>query len=170
MQRFAAWVIVFRRPHKVTDSEVGMLSRLTRTNRLRAAIVLALFYAFCSVAPAAAFTFGDASRAAHCLTGDDDHGLHAAQPHQHSAANAHVEDVGASHEHGRTDSGNPDKQKKTSDSRCCGLICVPTLAASTTNGNLPDVPRATAVAANEGHGAGQNPPRLDRPPNYPLSH
>jgi hypothetical protein len=146
-----------------------MLARLTRTNRLRAAIVLALFYAVCSIAPAAAFAFGDATRAAHCLTGDDDHGLHGTQPHQHSNANAHA-DAGASHEHGNADSQNSDDHGKMSDSNCCGLICVPALAVGMSYGSMPDVPRSIAVSTNEGYGTGQIPPRLDRPPNYPLSH
>jgi hypothetical protein len=131
--------------------------------------VLALFYGFCSVAPAAAFAFGDTTRAAHCLTGDDDHGLHGTQPHQHSDAGAHA-DAGASHEHGNIDAQNSEDHGKMSDSKCCGLICVPALAASMAYGSMRDVPPAITVSTNEGFGAGQIPPRLDRPPNYPLSH
>ncbi len=146
-----------------------MLARLTRTGRLRAAIVLTLFYAFCSVAPSVAMSFGDAARAAHCLTGDDAHGLRGTQPHLHAAASGHAEANGP-HEHGGLDGQSSDDHGKTSDTKCCGLICVPALAASLSGVIMPDVPRAVAIATNEGRGAGQIPPRLDRPPNYPLSH
>ena len=148
-----------------------MLSRLTKANRLRAAIVLALFYALCSVAPAAAFAFGDGTRAAHCLTGDDDHGLHAAQPHRHAAASTHTHADGTSHVHGKkADSGKSDESGKTSDGKCCGLICVSALPASLANSNFRDLPRMAAIAAVERNATGQPPVRLDRPPNTPLSH
>lgn len=146
-----------------------MLSRLTKAKRLRAAIVLALFYALCSVAPAAAFAFGDGTRVAHCLTGDDDHGLHGAQPHEHAAASTHTHADGTSHDHGKkADAGKPDENGKTSDGKCCGLICVSALPASFTNGNLPDLPRVASVAPVERYATGQPPGRLDRPPNTLL--
>jgi hypothetical protein len=154
----------------VGKSAVLMLSRLTKANRLRAAIVLALFYALCSVAPAAAFVFGDGSQVAHCLTGDDDHALHAAKPHEHTAANTHVHVDGTSHVHAKkSDAGKADDHGKTSDSKCCGLMCITALPASLANGNLPELPRMTAIAAVERYATGQPPVRLDKPPNSPLS-
>ena len=45
-----------------------MLTRLTRTFRIRAAITLAVAYALCVVAPSAALAFADGPSAAHCLT------------------------------------------------------------------------------------------------------
>ena len=146
-----------------------MLSRLTKANRLRAAIVLALFYALCSVAPAAAFVFGDGSQVAHCLTGDDDHAQHAAKSREHSAANTHVHADGTSHVHAKPDAGKSGGHGKTSDSNCCGLMCVPALPAGLPDGNLPDVTRAAAVSSVLDGAAGQPAARLDRPPNSPLS-
>lgn len=147
-----------------------MLSRLNKVRRWRAALLLALFYALCSVAPAASFAFGDGTRAAHCLTGDDDHGLHGAQPHEHPAAATHTHADGTSHDHGRkADAGKSDENGKSPDGKCCGLICVSALPASLANGNLPDLPRAATIAPVERYAAGQPPGRLDRPPNTQLS-
>ena len=131
--------------------------------------MLALFYALCSVAPSASFAFGDGTRAAHCLTGDDDHGLHGTQPHKHASAATHTHADGTSHDHGKkADSGKSDENGKTSDGNCCGLICVSALPASA-NGGLPDLPRMATIAPVERYAAGQPPVRLDRPPNSPLS-
>lgn len=141
---------------------------MTKANRLRAAIVMALFYAFCSVAPAAAYVFGDGTPA-HCLTGDDDHGLHGAQPHEHTAANAHVHSDGTSHDHGQAaDAGKSGEKGMPTDGKCCGLFCVSALPANLEVGNLPDPPRATSIISVERHATGQPPARLDRPPNTTL--
>lgn len=147
-----------------------MLSRLTKANRLRAAIVLAFFYALCSVVPAAAFVFGDGSQVAHCLTADNDHALHAAKPHEHSAANTHAHADGTSHVHAKPDAGKSDEHSRTSDSKCCGLMCITALPASLPNNKLPELPRMTAIAPVERHATGQPAVRLEKPPNYPLSH
>lgn len=153
-----------------------MFSGLTRAGRWRAATTLALFYALCSVAPAAAFAFGDATRAAECILGDDDHGLHAVQPHAHAFGAAHSHAVGTPHEHGmKADSAKQDESGKTPDGKtsggkCCGLISVNALPASLASGGLPDLPRVAAVARVERLATGQPPVRLDRPPNTRLSH
>jgi hypothetical protein len=144
-----------------------MLSRFTKAKRLKAAAVLALFYALCSVAPAAAFTFGDGSRTAHCLSQNDDHGLHAVGAHQHSAVNMHSHEDGTAHVHGKkTDSEDSSSEHgNKSETQCCGLICLSALPASVTDGNLPDLPHIAAIGIVERRLAGQLPVRLDRPPN-----
>lgn len=144
-----------------------MLSRLTKAGRWRAATVLALFYALCSVAPAASFAFADGPRAAHCLTGDDDHRLHSMQPHQHVSVTPHAHADGTSHR-GKADSSEPAGKGEPSEGKCCGLIFVNALPASLANGNLPDLTRLAAIAPVERHAAGQPPARLDRPPNTTL--
>jgi hypothetical protein len=147
-----------------------MLSRMTKANKLRGALSMALFYAFCSVAPAAAFAFGDGAQAAHCLTDGDYHGLRENRAHEHSAAKAHAHADGTSHDHVQTaDAGTADENGATSDGKCCGLFCVSALPAALAGGDLPDLPKAMSVAPVNRYGAGQPPVRLDRPPNTPLS-
>src|SRR2546430_16996945 len=55
-----------------------MLSVLTKTFRIKAAIVLAVLYVLCILAPSVAFAFSDNPAVAHCLTeghvGPHDHG------------------------------------------------------------------------------------------------
>ena len=148
-----------------------MLSRLTKTKRWKAAVLLALFYALCTLTPSATFAFGDGTPTAHCLTGDNDHGLHAKQMHEAAAAKVHTHADGTSHVHGqKTESGTSDEHGKTSDSKCCGLMCVSAIQATVATGDLPDLPRVATVAAIERNATGQPPVRLYRPPNSPLSH
>lgn len=132
---------------------------------------MALFYAFCSVAPAAAFAFGDGAQAAHCLTdGGDDRGLRENRAHEHNAAKAHAHADGTSHDHGQTaDAGTADENGAISDGKCCGLFCVSALPAALAGGDLSDLSKAMSVAPVNRYGAGQPPVRLDRPPNTSLS-
>src|SRR5262245_63669812 len=78
-----------------------MLSALTRTFRVKAAIVLAALYALCILAPAAAFAFSDNPAVAHCLTeghvGVHDHG---GKVHVPADGTAHQQDAdGTAHQH-----------------------------------------------------------------------
>lgn len=149
--------------HEAGQPDVRMLSLMTKVARWRAAAVLALFYAFCSVAPAAAFAF-DAARAVHFLAGDDTRGLRTAQSDKSAATHDHAD--GTSHMHGKkADAGKPGQNGKSPDTKCCGLICLVALPANFANGDLPGLPRMSAVAAIEWYAAGQPPGRLDRPPN-----
>ena len=156
-----------------------MLSRLTRSVRWRAAVTLAFAYALCTLAPAASFAFGDGTRAAHCLTANDDHGLQPAHSHQSSAGTVHTHADGTSHVHAHktvapaahqeADTAMPGAPGKTSDGKCCGLMCVTALPAALPDGNMPDLPRSEASSAILNGASGQPAARLDRPPNTPLS-
>ena len=162
-----------------------MLSRLSKAGRWRAAVLLALAYALCTLAPAASFAFGDGTLAAHCLTIDDHDGqqsAHSHEHHEHSAGVAHTHADGTTHVHAEKaaatahshgqDAGDGAKSNghgKTSDGNCCGLMCVPALPAGLPDGNLPDLARAAAVSSVLDGAAGQPAARLDRPPNSPLS-
>src|SRR5437870_9221327 len=99
-----------------------MLIRLTKAMKSPVASTLALLYLLCVLAPAAAFAFGDGSRAAHCLT-DDNHGLRSVHVHIHDGGKAHVHEDGTSHEHSKA----PDD--KSSDGQCSGLVCLSALPA-----------------------------------------
>jgi hypothetical protein len=136
-----------------------MLIRLTRATRLRAASTLALLYLLCVLAPAAAFAFGDGSRAAHCLT-DGNHGLQSVHLHEHDGGKAHAHQDGSSHEHSKA----PDGRHKSSDSQCCGLVCLSALPASILEVETPTLPALIAVSVDQEDIAGKAPERLYRPP------
>jgi hypothetical protein len=144
-----------------------MLIRLTRAVRRRTASTVALLYVLCVLAPAAAFAFGDGARAAHCLT-DDNHGLqpvhvHEHDVHGHDGGKLHVHKDGTSHEHSKAPDG------KSSDGRCCGLVCLTALPASVSEVQTPALPAMIAASANQADVAGKAPERLYRPPISPLS-
>jgi hypothetical protein len=135
--------------------------------RLRAASVLALLYALCVLAPAAAFAFGDGSRAAHCVT-DGNHGLrsvhvHGPDGHEHADGTLHVHDDGSTHEHSKA----PDD--KSPDAQCCGLVCLSALPASVAGITSPMLPAMIANPTLQEDIAGEPPDRLYRPPISPLS-
>ena len=136
-----------------------MRSWLTIGMRHRAATALVVLYALCVLAPAGAFAFGDASKAAHCLT-DDNHGLGAS--HTHNKAHAHDDGSAAPHSH------DGDEQQTTSG-QCCGLFCLSALAPSTdlplAQPELPVLVPSLNASDLLGHG----PYRLDRPPDSLLS-
>ena len=149
-----------------------MLIRLTKAMRWRAASTLALAYLLCMLAPAAAFAFGDGSRAAHCLT-DNNHGLqsvhvhehtvHEHDGHDHGGGKPHVHEDGTSHDHSKAPDG------KSSGGQCCGLACLSALPASISEIETPALPAMLAASANQRDVAGKAPDRLYRPPIAPLS-
>jgi hypothetical protein len=141
-----------------------MLIRLTKAMRWRAASTLALLYMLCVLSPAAAFAFGDGSRAAHCVT-DDNHGLRSVHVHEHDAGKTHVHDDGASHEHAKA----PDHEGKSADAQCCGLVCLSALPASLSDVARPILPALMANSVHQDDIAGKPPERLYRPPKSLLS-
>ena len=147
-----------------------MLIRLTRAARLRAASTLAALYVLCVLAPAAAFAFGDGSRAAHCLT-DDNHGLQSVHVHEHGTT--HVHGDGTSHQHSKAPDGKSSDENrsdgKSSGSQCCGLVCLSALPASVSDVVTPILPAMMANSAIQEDIAGKPPERLYRPPISPLS-
>ena len=132
---------------------------LTKGMRHRAATALVVLYALCVLAPAAAFAFGDGTKAAHCLT-DDNHGL--VTSHTHGKPHVHDDGNAASHSH------DGDEQQ-TNSGQCCGLFCLSALAPSTdlplAQPELPVLVPSLNANGLLGHG----PHRLDRPPDSLLS-
>src|SRR5215470_14624727 len=101
------------------------MSALTKTLRVKAAIVLAALYTLCILAPAVAFAFSDNPAVAHCLTeghvGVHDHGA----KHEHGGK-LQVHADGIAHQHhddgvAPQPSGNDGKAAIAS---CCGLFSV----------------------------------------------
>jgi hypothetical protein len=132
-----------------------MLSAVTKKARVWAAAFLAVFYAVCLLAPAAAFAFGNPE--AHCLT-EDNHGMGV----------THVHDDGVVHTHGSTDASQttndaPDGDGKAK-AKCCGLLCLTALAVAVNDDLTPaSHPHAVFPAAGDSL-VGGIPARLYRPP------
>ena len=140
----------------------GMLVRLTKACRWRAAAVVAVLYAICVLAPTAVMAFGDGSRAAHCLT-ENHHSIGKqsdrliGQTIIVSSVDAH--DNGVAHGH-----SNPDKTSPKGDSGdCCGLMCL--FAMSSTEAVDTDFVRPLApLAAVKPSLGGVVPGLLFKPP------
>ena len=98
---------------------------LTKTFRIRAAILVALAYAFCVLAPTAALAFSDSPTAFHCLSELAGMGT----PSQHEAA-GHTHMDGATHRHDEDGAHNhkSDLGDKGDVGTCCGLFCVSALS------------------------------------------
>jgi hypothetical protein len=131
-----------------------MLSRLTRTLRRRAAVIAAVFYALCSMAPALALT------PKHLLAG-----------HHHGAAIAHVHDDGNTHSHPDqgTSSQHSDGDGNGLPGFCCGLFCLTALPATADLSVAQPIAHRTLAAASQEFIVGRGPDRIDRPPIVLLS-
>ena len=134
----------------------AMPLRMTRRFRFRAALTLAVVYAFCILAPHAALAFTGATSAAPCLT--EAQGL--AHVH-HVAANTHVHADGTAHEHGDK---NRHSDGKAQHGNCCGMFCVTALA--TDPGVVLVVPElgTPSLVALETGLPSRGPERINRPP------
>jgi hypothetical protein len=146
-----------------------MLSALTRTFRVKAAIMLAALYALCVLAPAAAFAFSNNPAAAHCLT-EGHVGVHNQAQHnqaQHNHADqVHVHADGTAHQH--HDHGTAPQPSnddgKSPMATCCGLFSVVAIPG----GPVPSLEfysLASVVLPPPGEAlSGRGPERINRPP------
>jgi hypothetical protein len=134
---------------------------LTKNLRRRAAILIAVAYAFCVVTPAAALAFGDSPTVFHCLQDKNtmaNAGEHGGISHAHGDGAIHQHEQSSVPDHhsnqdGKADAGN-----------CCGLFCVSALAYSvnlTFGAFAPASPSVPAVANGL---TGRAPAPLHRPP------
>jgi hypothetical protein len=138
-----------------------MLSALNKQVRGKAAIVLAVVYALCVLAPSATFAVAAPAAIAHCL--QEDHGF-VAPAHHEGATHQHTD--GTAHEHDgdhaaitHADNGHEDHGKS-----CCGL-----LSAVGITGDPPYTIGALTVASLllpvlPGAMSGRSPERINRPP------
>jgi hypothetical protein len=141
------------------------MSALTKTLRVKAAIVLAVLYVLCILAPAIAFALSDNPAVAHCLTeghvGVHDHG------NKHDAGGKlHVHADGTAHQH-HDDGAAPQPSRddgKAAIATCCGLFSVVAIPGepvpsfrfdSLASVVLPDLGEALS---------GRGPERINRPP------
>jgi len=139
----------------------GAMRGLAKNLRTRAAILVALAYGFCVLAPSAALALAGNPTSFHCLaelTGIGAPSKHEGVAHSHADSTAHQHDQSGVPDHhsgngGKADTGN-----------CCGLFCVSALAhdAGVTFG-IP-APATAALAAVANGLAGRAPSPLHRPP------
>ena len=127
---------------------------------MKAAIFLAVFYAFAVVAPHAAMAFGNSQGAAHCLALESskahDHGE---TVHKHADGNAHMH---AAPQADHPDADTPDK--KGPAAACCGLFSGPALLMESRGLTPRLVAASSLVMLMPDVVEGKGPPRIDRPP------
>ena len=141
------------------------MSALTKTLRVNAAIVLAVLYALCILAPAVAFAFSDNPAVAHCLTeghvGVHDH----AAKHDHGGK-LHVPADGTAHQHhdegaAPQPSGNDGKAAIAS---CCGLFSIVAIAGEPVPSFGLDSLASVVLPVLGEVLSGRGPERINRPP------
>ena len=125
-----------------------MFGWLTSRRRIRAASLLAVMYALCLLAPAAAMAANPNPAMAHCLT-DDHHGMSA----------GHADDSGASHHHSH--SGDDEKGQA---GKCCGLFSVAAIVTSADFQAWQHAPASHVAFALTENMTGRGTDRIDRPP------
>jgi hypothetical protein len=150
-----------------------MVWRLSKIARVRAAVALAVTYAFCVLAPHAALALTHAAIAIHCLNEPMTvaHVHQAAMPveHAHSDAPKHVHhDEGLSqttqHRHADHAKNGHSPTPGQNDSNCCGLFCVTALAGRDLD-VLPLLPtRSFRLAFRQAAGTPIIPSRITEPP------
>jgi hypothetical protein len=154
-----------------------MLLRLTRLFRVKAAMAVAVLYAFCILLPATAFALSDGRIAPPCLIddlavmsvhdhADTDHGAmahhHGDGSHDHAAAMAH-------HHHGdeantvSEPQGDPD-HGKSRPGECCGLFPMVALAGALRAPLAPPRLTSSEIPALADALIGRGPDRIIRPP------
>jgi len=134
---------------------------LTKNLRRRAAILIAVAYAFCVMTPAAALAFSNSPTLFHCLQDGDSTARaaeHVALAHSHGdgAVHQHAPDSAPAHHSGHD--GNADA------GNCCGLFCVSALtySVSLTFGLFAAASPSMPTVANGL--TGRAPAPLHRPP------
>jgi hypothetical protein len=138
-----------------------MLSALSKEARVKGAVVLAMVYALCVLAPSAAIAVVAPDAVAHCLTVD--HGF-AAPAHHSETTHRHAD--GTAHQHSDNHAMTPpaDNDGKGQGKTCCGLFSVVgiagdpgyTMGAFTVASLLLPVLHETM--------SGRGPERINRPP------
>ena len=142
-----------------------MLSAVAKTVRIRAAITLAVLYALCILAPAAAFAFSDNPAVAHCLT-EGHVGIHDHSGKHDHGGKAHVHADGTAHQH-HDDGAAPQPagdDGKAPIATCCGLFSVVAISGEPVP-SLGFYSLASVVLPPPGEAlSGRGPERINRPP------
>jgi hypothetical protein len=137
------------------------MSNLSKNFRIRAAILVALAYAFCVLAPSAALAFTDSPTAFQCLSELDE--INAPSQHE-GAGHTHMDGVNLHHVEGSATGHHSDLGHKGHAGSCCGLFCISGLAHD------PGLTFGVSVLASSQlpflakSFAGRSPSPLHRPP------
>lgn len=136
-----------------------MLSTLIKTMRTKAAIVLAVLYAFTVVAPHAAMAFGNPQTAAHCLT------VASAKAHDHGQTkHKHANGVEHTHAVPQADDHKNSSDEKGPAAACCGLFSCSAVLTETRDLS-PGLVTVSCIAVPALDSVeGQGPARINRPP------
>jgi hypothetical protein len=136
-----------------------MLSVLTRTMRLKAAMFLAAIYAFAVLAPHTAMAFADPGTLAHCLKQDGSRDNHVAPE-----PDVHVHADGTAHSHENDDPSSGSDEGKGPSAACCGLFATSAVVIDL-RVFLPVPVVASQILPFPVAGVdGQGPGRIIRPP------
>ncbi len=162
----------WKRPHTVAYTDhsklgaMGAMRGLTKNLRKRAAIAIAVAYAFCVLAPAGALAAVSNPTVFHCI---GEMSAKASSAAQHGAAHTH--DDGGEHHHGQVDhdqSGAADHHSGAGgnphDGTCCGLFCVAAIAHDPGLTFGVATPASPSVVAAANGLTGRAPGPLHRPP------
>ncbi len=150
---------------------------LTKNLRRRAAIVIAVAYAFCVLAPAGALAVVSSPTVFHCigeLNAMAAPGLQQTATHVHDDGTSHhrhgygAHDRSGSADH-HADVGDKTHDNKTRDNKdhggtCCGLFCVSALAHDSGLTFGVSTPTTSATATMVNGLTGRAPAPLHRPP------
>ena len=143
----------------------GAMSALTKTLRVKAAIVLAALYTLCILAPTVAFALSENPAMAHCLTeghvGVHDHG---ANPEYGGKLHVHAD--GTAHQH--HDDGAPPQPSrddgKAAIAACCGLFSVVAIPGEPIPSFGLHSLAAVVLSVLTEAPSGRGPERINRPP------
>ena len=136
-----------------------MLSTITKTMRFKAAIFLAVLYAFTVLAPHAAMAFGSGKGAAHCLT------VQSANAHDHGqTSHKHADGVEHTHAAPQADEPNNASDEKGPAAACCGLFSCSAMLTETRSLTPGPMVVSTVTLPLPDLVDGQGPARINRPP------
>lgn len=138
------------------------MRNLRKNIRTRAAILIAMAYAFCVLAPSAALAFVDSPAGFHCLA--ELNAIAVPADEHEGKIPAHADGVVHHHDHSGLPDKHSDSDGKGHAGGCCGLFSVSALAHDPGLIFGIDAPASLALTA-VAHGlAGQGPNPLHRPP------
>jgi hypothetical protein len=138
-----------------------MLLQVTKAIRIRAALVLAILFGVCTIAPSLALAFADGAATAHCLT-DDHHGTTKSQEHDRGTGKS------ASHSHSDQGESDADKSDAAAPGSCCSVFCLTALSASPLHAFGPQINTSSSYLALQDVVSGSGPGRINRPPIVSL--
>lgn len=139
------------------------MRHLTKNLRRRAAILIAVAYAFCVLAPYGTLAIAAIPAALHCM---DQVQAASAPAHEHGTSHSHDHAGGSAEQHGQGNSPDhhSNKDGNPNAGSCCGLFCVSALAHDPGLIFGLSAPASATVATLASGLTGRAPSPLHRPP------